>query len=211
MAKSPKWGYKKALPKALLLAVVMSAAIIAYAAGTCDTEDFYPSNYYIDKVYDSINNIDTIISFYLWSKRSQYFQQGYYLSFDYYRTVSCTDGTDKDVYDYIVKGTSFTNLPQPTREDVEEWRPCSWDPFSWICCISPRSCNEEVELGTKSPHLIELNKWYYIYADFTVKSRDYYAMRIEPEVEPATTITLPPREEWCLLFCRETMSGKSGW
>jgi len=117
--------------------------------------------------------------------------------------VSCNDGTDKDVYDYV---DYYTDLPLPDRVDPEEWNP--WNPK---CYISPRSCNEEVEIGTKSPQDIETNKWYAVVAFFVVKKAENYAMRIEPEVEPANTITPPPWEEWCLLACYNTKAGYSGW
>jgi hypothetical protein len=117
--------------------------------------------------------------------------------------VSCDDGTDKDVYDFI---RHYTDLPEPDRVDVEEWNP--WNP---LCYISPRSCNEEVEIGTKSPQNIETNKWYTVVAYFVVKKAEKYAMRIEPEVEPATTITPPPWEEWCQLACYDTTAGSGGW
>lgn len=62
---------------------------------------------------------------------------GIFLSFDYLRTVSCTDGTDKDVYDYIFM---VTNLPDP-RVNIEEWNP--WNPVCYIPVLKNAFCNEE--------------------------------------------------------------------
>ncbi|MEM4591892.1 MAG: hypothetical protein QW196_00640 [Sulfolobales archaeon] len=145
-----------------------------------------------------------IMSDYYWTKKSQYFADGYYLSFDYLRTVSCTDATDKDVYDYIT-GSLRTNLPKPHRENIEEWNPI-------ICWIDVGTCDEEAELGTRNPKDIQLNTWYYLDAEFKVKAvGEKYAMRVEPEVEPATNYTPPPWEEWCQLACYYTTAGSSGW
>jgi hypothetical protein len=191
----------------VLVATVLLIMTIpqAYTTGTCDTEDFYPSSHEHDKwsyIDPSGRRIDTIITYSLWGEKSQYFQNGYYFSFDYYRTVSCGDGTDKDVYDYY---WGLTNLPNP-RVDVEEWNP--WNP---LCYALSRICNEEVEIGTKTPQDIQTNTWYYVSVYFTVKKQESYAVRIEPEVEPASTITPPPWEEWCLLACYNTKAGSSGW
>lgn len=197
----------------LILGIALATALLintvnVCAAGICDTEDFYPT-YHVHSKFNSTSNgnvIDTIVSLYYWTKKSKYFAEGYYFSFDYYRTVSCSDGADKDVYDYI-RGSLNTNLPLPHREDVEESNP--WNP---VCWISPRLCNEEVELGTKNPKDIQTFKWYYVRSSYVVKAGgESYAMRIEPEVEPATTITPPPWEEWCLLACYETKVGSNGW
>jgi hypothetical protein len=187
------------------LMLLIATASHTCAAGACDTEDFYPSQYIHRKWSYVVGNqrIDAITTYNLWTSKSQYFRSGFYFSFDFYRTVSCNDGTDKDVYDYLFYRTS---LPDPPREDVEEWNP--WNP---LCYISPRSCNEEVEIGTKSPQNIETNRWYYVDVYFVVKKAEKYAMRIEPEVEPATTITPPPWEEWCELACYDTKAGSSGW
>jgi len=192
------------LSMAVLLAVTIALMLLsknACAAGACDTEDFYPSEYYIDKY--NWGSIDVIMADYKWDKKSKYFVQGNRLVFDYYRTVNCTNGADKDVYDY---DRMYTSLPEPHRVDIEEYDP--WNPKCWI---SPRSCNEEAEVGTNSPHKIEVGRWYYLDVYFRVKSSDYYGMRIEPEVEPVTTITPPPWEEWCELACYYTKAGSSGW
>ncbi|MCX8137377.1 hypothetical protein [Pyrobaculum aerophilum] len=185
-----------------VLILMATTSKYACAAGTCDTEDFYPSSYYHSKL-TSEGQIDIIITGNLWTKKSQYFASGYYFSFDFYRTVSCTDGSDKDVYDYY---DYYTDLPAPHRENVEEWNP--WNP---ICYIVPRVCNEEVEIGTENPQNIQTGVWYRVVARFTVKKHESYAMHIEPEVEPATTITPPPWEEWCELACYNTRAGTTGW
>jgi len=189
-----------------VILLLLTTTPLGCAAGVCDAEeDFYPTlhNHYKYNFTDpSGSKTDVIVSLLFWTKKSKYFQNGYYVSLDYYRTVSCADGTDKDVYDYSIYDT---NLPSP-RVDPEEWNP--WNP---ICYILPRICNEEVEIGMQAPQNIQLNTWYYIRVDFTVKSIDNYAMRIEPEVEPATTITPPPWEEWCLLACYDTKAGSGGW
>ncbi|MGB9705423.1 MAG: hypothetical protein ACPL3C_08225 [Pyrobaculum sp.] len=192
-----------------LLAVVMSLTFSVKtlcAAGACDTEDFYPSSYilYKSSYTDSTGKKDVIYSHYQWSSKSKYFQSGYWFSFDYYRTVSCSDGTDKDVYDFF---NASTNLPAPVRKDIEEWNP--WNP---ICYIVPRLCNEEAEIGTESPQNIQLNTWYYLHVYFNVKREESYGMRIEPEVETAGgTTTTTFWEDWCLLACYNTRAGSSGW
>jgi len=188
---------------AVLLAATIALMLLsknACAAGTCDTEDFYPSERLIDKYH--WGSTDVITAYYKWDKKSQYFVQGNRLVFDYFRTVSCTNGADKDVYDYDDMRTS---LPPPPRVDIEENG--KWGPLCWIV---PSICNEEAEVGTDSPHQIEVGKWYYLAVYFKVKSSDYYGMRIEPEVEPITT-TPPPWEEWCELACYYTKAGSSGW
>jgi len=110
----------------------------------------YPTlhNHYKYNFTDPSGSKTVIVSLLFWTKKSKYFQNGYYVSLDYYRTVSCADGTDKDVYDYSIYDT---NLPSP-RVDPEEWNP--WNP---ICYILPRICNEEVEIGTQAPQNIQLN------------------------------------------------------
>ncbi|AET31587.1 hypothetical protein [Pyrobaculum ferrireducens] len=139
------------LATAILLLLIATASHTC-AAGACDTEDFYPSSYYHSKwsyTDSSGQKRDYIFTDNLWTKKSQYFTSDNYFSFDFYRTVSCTDGTDKDVYDFW---NYLTNLPSPVRIDVEEWR--WWDP---TCYAVPRMCNEEVEIGTKSPQNIQTN------------------------------------------------------
>ncbi len=65
----------------LILGIALATALLintvnVCAAGTCDTEDFYPT-YHVHSKFNSTSNenvIDTIVSLYYWTKKSKYFQ-----------------------------------------------------------------------------------------------------------------------------------------
>jgi hypothetical protein len=180
-------GFLVAVPLASLL-----VKALAPCAGACDTEDFAPIPPQGEYVFPYPIMID--------GKRVWYLFFKYYylpdslkktelsLRFDFLRTVSCTDGNDKDIYDYF---NWSTNLPGDLIADIEEkWLLCPW-------------CNEEAELGTLDPHLIEPGKWYYIRVYFTIKKTGYLGFRVEPEVEPDSGATPTKTQEWCLLDCKD--------
>ena len=144
---------------------------VARCTGACDVEDFKPDNYW----YYRCREVTTTDCWYLnveWTHKPSEFDNEHWFVVDFYRTESCDEGTDKDVYDFI---SGNTDLPPPIKIDVEEW-----DPNNIKCILIPRLCNEEVEIGTKTPANISTNTWYYLYSSFEVKIHSTsFGMRFE--------------------------------
>jgi|GEM_PF-3394065 len=121
-----------------------------------------------------------------WDPVPPVFDENHWYVVDFPRTISCSNGDDKNVYDYSDYGS---DLPEPHKVDIEEWSlSCPW-------------CNEETEIGTKRPYEIVAGTQYYIVVYFSVNLHDTpFGMRFEPELEYVGGENV----DWCLLICVET-------
>lgn len=156
----------------LIVAFIITCQIpITSCSGSCDTEEFKPGYYWYYHCDGSGKTTDCWYLMEKWYTLPSVFDENHWYVVDFLRTVSCTNGDNRNVYDYRDRGT---DLPGYIIVDIEEWS---------LSCLY---CDEEAEIGTEDPELIEPNMQYYIVVYFdVVLSNTVFGMRFEPELEYA--------------------------
>ena len=109
---------------------------------------------------------------------------------------------DKNVWDYYYcdncecKGKFYTNLPEPDDDFSEEYD------LPWCCYYLPHVPlgDEEFEIKCYSPNALEVDKWYYVYAELSIKSE-----------EKGSTLYVRTQSEYCGKLPGCNAGFKYGW
>jgi hypothetical protein len=110
---------------------------------------------------------------------------------------------DKNVWDYYYcdnakcEGNYLTNLPEPHNHDYSE----EYD-LPWCCYYLPHVPlgDEEFEIKCYSPNALEVDKWYYVYAELSIKSE-----------EKGSTLYVQTQSEYCGKLPGCNAGFKYGW